>query len=233
MTIEPTNRSLYTLFAEQLPRDSEYQSRPEVDGRYWQADLYSSRIDDGVLDAIREVARVHLNGGKLHTTASPSLSFLSRLRCVDSLSDYLMSALQTVTERKAYTVEGIDRAILPAGAKDRPTLPAEESGYLYAGQEMSVQVPTVSLVHISDLIAHDKLTLSIPSSRFSLETTVPIDPTQPCPMSGSATSGLPASPDYCFVSHSWIDKCKPDTEDGKFYRVLLLMALDVFLEKGH
>ena len=93
---------------------------------------------------------------------------------------------------------------------------------------MSIRSPgteaIINLVHIADLIDYSKLSLSIPTSRFALVPTFDESPR------GPRVDRL--LPEYCFVSHAWVDNGMPDTEDGKFYRALVLMALSIYIDTG-
>ena len=90
---------LYKSFADRLTGIVEADSDPAIDGTYSYANYYSPRMDDPVFDAVREVACLHLAGKRVQSSQRfTTLQFLSRLRCVESLSDYLILAIQTVLE---------------------------------------------------------------------------------------------------------------------------------------
>ncbi|MFI5590040.1 hypothetical protein ACIA5G_33685 [Amycolatopsis sp. NPDC051758] len=198
---------LYDEFADRLSGIDPIASDPAVDGKYRMADYYSKRLDDEILEAIRKVTSIHLGGRRLVVDdETTTLAFLSRLRCVDSLSDYLILALQAVVEGRSYSL----------GQWEPINFQTEETGFLDYDFE-SQYASEVALVHISDLMANHKFNLKIPVRRFRLDK--------------ESLSNDPAPP-YCFVSHSWVDKGMPDTEDGKFYRSLLLMVLAIYLDTG-
>lgn len=194
---------IYQAFAGQLPSIVETDSDPAIDGTYRNADYYSQRMDDCVFDAVKEVARLHLAGKRVQPTqTSTDLQFLSRLRCVDSLSDYLILAIQTVIKGQPNTADWT----APYSQEIQ-----EETGY-WDGEHSLPKIGTnINLVHIADLIKYPKLSLKIPTRQFALRA---------------------EAPDYCFVSHAWVDNGMPDTEDGKFFRAFVLMALSIYIDTG-
>ncbi|KAH7890282.1 hypothetical protein F5I97DRAFT_1826454 [Phlebopus sp. FC_14] len=201
----PKTTALYEQFKDELsgidPTTDTVDT--DIDGTYHMAAYYSPRMDDGILEAIRQVARIHLSGHHLSIpTASTSSSFLARLRCVDSLSDDLILSLQAVAENKSYTLEPWIRPDMFGLQSETGALEDEQS-------ESDVTAP-ISLVHISDLMAHSTLKLSIPTQTYTRD----------------------SPPPYCFVSHSWVDKDMPDTKDGKFYKCLLLLSLAIYIDTG-
>lgn len=213
---QSTVTTLYELFKEHLSgiEATSSDTKPEVDGAYHMANCYSARLDDDILESVKKVAHIHLGGHRLSTRdRTTSLEFLSRLRCVDSLSDYLILALQAITDNKHYTLE----SWTPPDVR----VIGSETGF-QGGVEVQSKTG-VYLVHLSDLIAHSTLNLDIPARKFGLgESEGPGDNSEPSPH----------LPPYCFVSHAWVDKEMADTKDGKFYRCFLLVALSIYLDTG-
>ena len=198
---------LYESFSDRLSGIDPIQADPAIDGTAPEAEYYSPRLDDDILDSVRKVASIHLGGQRLvMDKTETSLDFLFRLRCVDSLSDYLILALQSITEDSPYTLE-----------RWEPREPGrEDTGHVEDDDESAEHAELeVNLVHISDLMSHEKLNLAIPVTRFNLK-----------------KDSAVAAPSYWFVSHSWVGKGMPDTEDGKFYRAFLLMAVAIYLDTG-
>ena len=217
--LQTRTTSLYASFSDRLSGAESAKSDAAIDGTYWLADLFFKPVDDGILGAVARLTRIHLSGQQVRTEHNTTkIEFLSRLRCVDSLSDYLILALQTVAEDQTYDLAGWTA----------PSLPSlhEETGYLgddgSANAESKVERECdVKLAHISDLIAYSKLDLVIPTTCFNFSQNQPLD-----------AQAKRNPPPYCFVSHSWIDKGMPDTEDAKFYRSFLLLALAVYVDTG-
>jgi hypothetical protein len=99
----------------------------------------------------------------------------------------------------------------------------DDGAFMFAAQALgdSSVARELHLVHISELIAHDKLSLRTATVGFEWqsENEEPIAP----------QSDIPP---YCVLSHSWVDNGMPDTEDGKFFRAFLLVALSIYIETG-
>lgn len=202
---------IYQKFAEQLTGIVEMDSDQAIDGTYWNAAYYSPRTDEPVFDAVKKVARLHLAGKRVQPTqGSTDLQFLSRLRCVDSLSDYLILAIQAVLEEQPNTADWTP--------PDRLEM-QEETGFLDGEHALSENEANINLVHIADLIDYSTLSLKIPTKQFT-------------PGAARSDRVLRDVPDYCFVSHAWVDHGMPDTEDGKFFRAFLLMALSIYIDTG-
>jgi hypothetical protein len=148
------------------------------------------------------------------------LAFVARLRCVDSLSDYLILALQAVMSGTPFEVEEWRK---PTGEPES----TEETGYLRGGFVRAGGTSgndydrVLRLVHISELMSRDRLSLSASTVTFRYHLDV-----------DGCIDNQADVPRYCFVSHSWVDSGMPDTEDGKFYRAFLLMVLSIHMETG-
>lgn len=203
---------IYQKFADQLTGIVKTDSDQTIDGTYWNAAYYSPRMDDSVFDAVKEIAQLHLDGKRVQPTkASTDLQFLSRLRCVDSLSDYLILAIQAAIEEQPKTIDWMTPNPLDP--------PQEETGFLDGEYAQSENDANIHLVHIADLIDYSKLSLKIPTKLFTLE----------AERSGRTQRDVPS---YCFVSHAWVDHGMPDTEDGKFFRAFVLLALSIYIDTG-
>lgn len=212
----PRTSHLYKSFADQLTGIVSIASDPAIDGTYWMADCYSDLMDDRIFEAVKDVARLHLGGQCVQPTqASTTLKFLTRLRCVDSLSDYLILAIQAVAEGHPFNT----------ARWARPDLADMETGHLDGEHSVSSDEAVVSVVHIADLIEYSKLNLNIPAKQFPLFRAAPDEARQEARNERDA-------PPYCFVSHAWVDNGMPDSEDGKFYRAFVLMALSIYIDTG-